>query len=140
MTLRSNSGLPSIISQMLRGFRRRRTSTITETTISKANGDEAQGAAGLSGRMLQRSHHHGARPFDVDLGGLAEFEHDLIRTRTSEGCDRGKARGVKLGRKPKLTEHQKREAMRRRDRDGEPVREIARSCNVSHSTISRLAA
>jgi IS30 family transposase len=39
-----------------------------------------------------------------------------------------------------LTEHQKREAIRRRDRDGEAVREIARSYNVSHSTISRLAA
>jgi IS30 family transposase len=49
-----------------------------------------------------------------------------------------KARGVKVGRKPKLTEHQKREAIRRRDRNGEPVREIARSYNVSHSTISRL--
>jgi IS30 family transposase len=48
--------------------------------------------------------------------------------------------GVKLGRKPKLTEHQKREAIRRRDQDGEPVREIARSYNVSHSTISRLVA
>jgi DNA invertase Pin-like site-specific DNA recombinase len=46
--------------------------------------------------------------------------------------------GVKLGRKPKLTDHQKREAIRRRD--GETVREIARSYNVSHSTISRLAA
>jgi DNA invertase Pin-like site-specific DNA recombinase len=47
---------------------------------------------------------------------------------------------VKLGRKPKLTEHQKREAIRRRDYDGEPLREIARSYNVSHSTISRLTA
>jgi ABC-type tungstate transport system substrate-binding protein len=51
---------------------------------------------------------------------------------------RAKARGVKLGRKPKLTEHQKREALRRRDIHGEPLREIARSYNVSHSTISRL--
>jgi hypothetical protein len=49
-------------------------------------------------------------------------------------------RRTKLGRKPKLTEHQKREAIRRRDRDGEPVREIAWSYNVSHSTISRLTA
>jgi DNA invertase Pin-like site-specific DNA recombinase len=72
------------------------------------------------------------------LGGLAKFERDLIRT--SEGRDRAKARGVPLGRKPKLTEHQKREAIRRRDRDGEPVREIARSYNVSHSTISWIAA
>jgi IS30 family transposase len=37
-----------------------------------------------------------------------------------------------------LTERQKREAIRRRDRDDEPVREIARTYNVSHSTISRL--
>src|SRR6266849_10904040 len=76
----------------------------------------------------------------IVLGGLAEFERDLIRARTGEGRERAKARGVKLGRKPKLTEHQKREAIRRRDRDGETVREIARSYNVSHSTISRLAA
>jgi IS30 family transposase len=41
--------------------------------------------------------------------------------------------------KPKLTEHQRREAIRRRDELGEPVRDIARSNNVSHSTISRLA-
>ncbi len=32
-----------------------------------------------------------------------------------------------------------REAIRRRDAKGEPVREIARTYNVSHSTISRLA-
>jgi IS30 family transposase len=46
---------------------------------------------------------------------------------------------VKLGRKPKLTDHQRREAVKRRDA-GEPVREIARMFNVSHSTISRLPA
>jgi len=57
----------------------------------------------------------------------------------TEGRERAKARGVKLGRKPKLIEHQKREAIRLRDRLGEQVREIARSYNVSHSTISRLA-
>jgi DNA invertase Pin-like site-specific DNA recombinase len=37
------------------------------------------------------------------LGGLAEFERDLIRTRTGEGRERAKARGVKLGRKPNRT-------------------------------------
>jgi DNA invertase Pin-like site-specific DNA recombinase len=72
------------------------------------------------------------------LGGLAEFERELIRARTGEGRARAKARGVKLGRKPKLTPHQQREALRRRDELGEPVREIARTYNVSHSTISRL--
>ncbi len=72
------------------------------------------------------------------LGGLAEFERDLIRARTGEGRARAKARGVKMGRKPKLTPHQKQEALRRRE-EGEPMREIARSYNVHHSTISRLA-
>jgi hypothetical protein len=77
------------------------------------------------------------RPHPAVLGGLAEFEKELIRVRT-EGREHAKARGVKLGRKPKMTEHPKREAIRRRDRDGETVREIARGYNVSHSTISRL--
>ena len=72
------------------------------------------------------------------LGGLAEFECGLIRARTGEGRERAKARGVKMGRRPKLTDHQKREALKRRDA-GEPMREIARTYNVSHSTISRLA-
>jgi DNA invertase Pin-like site-specific DNA recombinase len=71
------------------------------------------------------------------LGGLAEFERDLIRARTGEGRERAKARGVKMGRKPKLTAHQRQEAIKRRDR-GEPLRDIARSYNVSHPTISRL--
>src|SRR5271166_4468165 len=73
------------------------------------------------------------------LGGLAEFERELIRARTGEGRARAVARGVKMGRKPKMTPHQMKEALRRRDA-GEPMREIARSFNVSHSTISRLSA
>jgi DNA invertase Pin-like site-specific DNA recombinase len=71
------------------------------------------------------------------LGGLAEFERDLIRARTAEGRERAKARGVKLGRKPKLTTHQQREAIKRRE-SGEPLRDIARSYAVHNSTISRL--
>jgi DNA invertase Pin-like site-specific DNA recombinase len=72
------------------------------------------------------------------LGGLAEFERELIRSRTTEGRERAKARGVKLGRKPKLTAHQQREAIKRRDGGGETVRGIVRTYNVSYSTISRL--
>jgi DNA invertase Pin-like site-specific DNA recombinase len=71
------------------------------------------------------------------LGGLAEFERELIRARTGEGRARAKARGVKLGRRPKLTTYQQRDAIARRDA-GEPVTEIARTYNVSHSTICRL--
>src|SRR3981081_1091657 len=72
------------------------------------------------------------------LGGLAEFERELIRTRTGEGSARGKARGGELGRTPQLTPHQKKEAIARREA-GEVLTEIARSYNVSHSTISRLS-
>ena len=74
------------------------------------------------------------------LGGLAEFERELIRARTGEGRARAVARGVKLGRKPKLTPHQRKEALTPQAMSGEPVREIARSYNVHNSTISRLAA
>lgn len=73
------------------------------------------------------------------LGDPAAFERELIRTRTGEGRERAKARGVKMGRKAKLTAHQQREAIQRRE-NGEATREIARTYNVSHSTISRLAA
>jgi DNA invertase Pin-like site-specific DNA recombinase len=71
------------------------------------------------------------------LGGLAEFERELIRARTGEGRARAKAAGVHMGRPPKLTPHQRREAAARREA-GEPLTKIARSFNVSHSTISRL--
>jgi DNA invertase Pin-like site-specific DNA recombinase len=71
------------------------------------------------------------------LGGLAEFERSLIISRCEEGRVRAKANGVRFGRKPKLTQHQISEALRRRE-TGECMREIGRSYNVSHSTISRL--
>jgi DNA invertase Pin-like site-specific DNA recombinase len=71
------------------------------------------------------------------LGGLAEFERELIRARTGEGRKRAITQGVKMGRPQKMTPHQIKEALRRRVA-GEPMREIARSNNVSHSTISRL--
>ena len=71
------------------------------------------------------------------LGGLAEFERELIRARTGEGRARAVARGQRMGRPPKLTPHQRREALRRREK-GETLAEIGRSYNVSGATISRL--
>jgi hypothetical protein len=67
-------------------------------------------------------------------------QRELIRARTTEGRERARARGVHLGRKKKLTAHQQAEAIRRRDELGEPLGDIARTFNVSRSTISRLAA
>ena len=71
------------------------------------------------------------------LGGLAEFERHLILSRTEEGRNRAKVKGIKFGRKPKLTKHQREEALTRQ-RNGETLTEIAKSYNVSHMTICRL--
>jgi DNA invertase Pin-like site-specific DNA recombinase len=80
----------------------------------------------------------GARLLTV-LEGIAAFERDARSARTEAGQARAVARGVKLGRKPKLTPKQEQEALRRRKR-GETLATIAESYNVSHSTISRLVA
>jgi DNA invertase Pin-like site-specific DNA recombinase len=73
------------------------------------------------------------------LGGLADVERDLIRTRTAEGRERAKARRQHMGRPPKLTPQQQKEARRRR-REGATLKELAESYNVGVATISRLAA
>src|SRR5215472_1881201 len=72
------------------------------------------------------------------LGGLADVERDLIRTRTAEGRSRAKAQGKHMGRPPSLTPSQQKEATRRRAQ-GATLEELARSYNVSRATISRLA-
>jgi DNA invertase Pin-like site-specific DNA recombinase len=71
------------------------------------------------------------------LGALAEFERSLILTRTGEGRVRAMARGVRFGRRPKLTPHQRAEALRRRA-EGESLSEIARLFGVNYQTIGRL--
>jgi DNA invertase Pin-like site-specific DNA recombinase len=73
------------------------------------------------------------------LGVAAKLERRRIMERTARGRADAKAKGVKFGRKPKLTQHQQREAVRRRDKDGETLRSIGRSYNVSAQTISRLS-
>jgi DNA invertase Pin-like site-specific DNA recombinase len=73
------------------------------------------------------------------LGGLAEFERELIRARTGDGRKRAQAKGVKFGRPPALTVHQRQEALDRLA-TGEAQADVARSYAVSQATISRLAA
>jgi len=71
------------------------------------------------------------------LGGLAEFERHLILSRTNEGRKRARSNRIKFGRRPKLTKHQREEALARK-RNGETLTAIAKSYNVSHMTICRL--
>lgn len=95
------------------------------------------GFRSLSDAWADTTTAHGRLMLTV-LGGLAEFERSLILSRCNEGRARAMAKGVKFGRKPKLTAHQIAEALARRA-SGEGLSDIGRSFNVSHSTISRLA-
>ena len=72
------------------------------------------------------------------LAAIGEFERELILSRMTEGRKRAVAKGVKFGRKFKLTPHQKREVLARLATGDESMEEIAKSYNVSHATVSRL--
>src|SRR5271168_870872 len=84
--------------------------------------DRRAGFRSLGDAWADTTTAHGRLMLTV-LAGLAEFERELIRARTGEGRERAKAQGVKMGRKPKLTSHQIREAIKRRDVGEEPLRE-----------------
>jgi DNA invertase Pin-like site-specific DNA recombinase len=73
------------------------------------------------------------------LGGLAEFERELIRARTGEGRKRAQAQGVRFGRPPKLSAEQQHEVRERR-RNGETLAALAASFNVHSTSIGRLVA
>ncbi len=100
--------------------------------ISKAGasfrsiGDPLFDTAGAQGRLLVTM-----------LAAIAEFERELIRERTGEGRKRAMANGVKFGRKLKLSDYQRAEAVKRRAA-GETLASIAKSYGVNISMISRL--
>ena len=101
--------------------------------------DKGAGFRSLGDAWADTTTAHGRLMLTV-LGGLAEFERELIRARTGEGRARAVANGVRLGRKPTLTHHQQLEAIKRVKAGKETLGEIARSYNVSRWTISRLDA
>jgi DNA invertase Pin-like site-specific DNA recombinase len=100
--------------------------------ISKANasfrslGDPLWDTGSSQGRLLSTM-----------LAAIAEFERELIRERTGEGRKRAMAAGVKFGRKRKLSDYQRAEAIKRRAA-GETLASIAKSYAVDVSMISRL--
>lgn len=70
------------------------------------------------------------------LGPSARLARRRTMESTARGRPDGKAKGVKFGRKTKLTRHQQKESRKRTD--DEPQRSIARSYNLSQAAISRL--
>lgn len=73
------------------------------------------------------------------FAGIAEFERDLIRERTSAGRAAAKQRGVRFGRPRKLNPDQVNVASKLLA-EGTSVRDVARTFNVHEATIYRLAA
>jgi DNA invertase Pin-like site-specific DNA recombinase len=100
-------------------------------------GERQAGFRSLKDSWADTTTAHGRLMLTV-LGGLAEFERELIRARTGEGRKRAKDRGVKFGRPSALTAHQRQEALQRLA-NGDAQADVARTFNVSQATISRLA-
>lgn len=73
------------------------------------------------------------------IGGLAEFERDLLRARISDGRRKAVARGALMGRPPKLSLRRRREALKALVDGSATQADLARRFHVSQSTISRLA-
>src|SRR5215831_9979144 len=101
-------------------------------TVGKAGA----GFKSLSDAWADTTTPHGRLMLTV-LGGLAEFERELILSRTGDGRTRAKARGVRFGRPPALTAHQRQEATQRLA-EGATQADLARTYGVSQATISRL--
>ena len=73
------------------------------------------------------------------IGVLAELERSLISERTRAGAIAAKARGVKFGRKPKLTRQQIHQAVKLVTA-GERAEDVATTFHVGRSTIYRALA
>jgi DNA invertase Pin-like site-specific DNA recombinase len=101
-------------------------------TVAKAGA----GFKSLADAWADTTTAHGRLMLTV-LGGLAEFERALIIARTGDGRVRAKARGVRFGRPPVLTSHQRQEAIQRLA-EGATQADLARTYGVSQATISRL--
>jgi DNA invertase Pin-like site-specific DNA recombinase len=106
--------------------------------ILDAVGKAGAGFRSLSDAWADTTTAHGRLMVTV-LGGLAEFERELILARTDDGRKRAQARGVRFGRPKVLTSHQRQEVVQRLS-DGAVQADLARSYGVSQATNSRLAA
>lgn len=79
---------------------------------------------------------HAGRMVMTIFAGIAEFERELIKERTSVGRHSAKKRGVKFGRPSKLNPEQKALVERLRS-EKEAIKSIAKTMNVHPSTIYR---
>lgn len=99
-------------------------------------------ARGAFVRVLDKPHLDLTTPigrgFLAFLSALAEDERERIRNRAQDGMRAARARGVHCGRKPKLSDHQRKVALDRMA-NGEGCRTIAKDMGVAHTTVARVA-
>ena len=82
---------------------------------------------------------HAGRMILTIFAGIAEFERDLIRERTGAGRREAQRRGVRFGRPRKMNAEQQ-ELARRLLKEGQSVREVARTFSVHPATLYRILA
>jgi len=75
--------------------------------------------------------------FFTMIAAMAEFEHSLMVARTKDGLAAARARGRLGGRKPKLTQAQKKQVKKLYDERELTVREIADMFNITPPTVYR---
>ena len=100
---------------------------ITEAKAGFRSLTEAIDTATSAGRMMLQM-----------LGAFAEFERSMIRERTRLGLLAAREKGRVGGRLPKLTAHQRTEAVKMVNSGDKTASEVARLFKVHRSTISRL--
>lgn len=122
---------------MVTRFDRLARSTRDLLNMLDAVGKAGTGFVTLGDAWTDTTTAHGRLMLTV-LGGLAEFERELIRSRTREGRERATARGIHMDHPRKLTHHQYEEALAALDEGTATQPDLARRFNVNRSTISRL--
>ena len=99
------------------------------------------GDRGAMVKVLDRQHYDLTTPLGKALLGLlsaiAQDERERRLKQARDGRERALERGVRMGRRPALTSHQRQQALAMQA-EGKSHREIADLFNVSRSTISRL--
>jgi DNA invertase Pin-like site-specific DNA recombinase len=99
-------------------------------------------ARGAAVKVLDKPHLDLTTPigrgFLAFLSALAEDERYRILQRANDGRREARKRGVKMGRKSKLSEHQRTIALDRMA-TGESARSIAKEWGLAHTTVARVA-
>ena len=71
------------------------------------------------------------------ISGLAEFERNLLSERTKQGLESAKRNGVILGRRPKMTIRQIRNAKKKLDQGNTKLKDVAKQYKVHPWTLVR---